>query len=348
MKFLNKIIDSWQNIVLLLIFVFTLIIVPFMMQWDEIACRLFSNYLYINILLILIALSMPLFISFQKILNAKWSDEIIQNTPGTSELLKTVAFTWFPILLFYSFFIKYNTENLLFIKIWTYPVFLIIRTGAIILSWIYLLQSKPIWELSLRNLVKLLIIITLTLTIFCWDWMMLPVNEWISSILSVVILISVLQTGLSISILFNPEMKKETKNDSGKYLLTLSIVWMYLIFSQLLISRYGGNKIEFQVISSQFSGSHYYILILNLLFNFGIPLTLLFSSKSRNNYKLLKISALSIIFGQWLQIYLFVSPAFNYLNFSLIEFGFLYFYVFLLLKFLKSGFKISFIIKPVQ
>lgn len=82
---------------------------------------------------------------------------------------------------------------------------------------------------------------------------------------------------------------------------------MYLWYSQFMLIWYTNIQHETFYISRQFF--HYQSLFYaNLIFSFGIPFVLLFTTLQKKSSLLLGISSVSVLIGQWINLYINIYP----------------------------------------
>ncbi|MCG8700451.1 MAG: hypothetical protein MI922_20520 [Bacteroidales bacterium] len=102
--------------------------------------------------------------------------------------------------------------------------------------------------------------------------------------------------------------------DLGRYLFSFSCLWMYLWFSQYLLIWYTNIPHESFYIRNQ---QEFYPVLFytNLILNSGIPFVLLISPQLKLNNKVLKIAAISVLAGQFLNTWILINSN-NQQNYS--------------------------------
>jgi len=94
----------------------------------------------------------------------------------------------------------------------------------------------------------------------------------------------------------------------GKYVFAFSIFWMYIWFSQFMLIYYANFPEEaiyfIERINTQYSTFFY----ANLILNFVFPFLLLMTRNSKRQLIFVKIVAVIVLLGHWLDYYLMVTP----------------------------------------
>ncbi|RZT97102.1 quinol:cytochrome c oxidoreductase quinone-binding subunit 2 [Ancylomarina subtilis] len=149
-----------------------------------------------------------------------------------------------------------------------------------------------------------------------WDWIMSVDPHWYSTLFGWFVFIGLFVSGVAAFILIITFLKaqgylnfvnKEHLHDLGKYLFGFSIFWMYLWFFQYMLIWYGHLPEETIYFAQRLHGFpilFFTILILNFLF----PFLALMTRNAKRNIKWLAFVALVVLIGQWLNLYLMLSP----------------------------------------
>jgi hypothetical protein len=107
------------------------------------------------------------------------------------------------------------------------------------------------------------------------------------------------------------EIPEQKLNDLGNLLLTSVILWMYMTFSQYLITWSGQMKQEVSWYNARFMGGWEWLGVLLLGLNFALPFScLLFRAVKRRPRRLSAVCAL-ILLMQWVDANWLVGPTFS-------------------------------------
>ncbi len=149
-----------------------------------------------------------------------------------------------------------------------------------------------------------------------WDWIMSVDPHWYSTLFGWYVFIGLFVSGIAAFILIIAFLKsqgylefvnKEHLHDLGKYLFGFSIFWMYLWFFQYMLIWYSHIPEETVYFAQRLNGFptlFFAILVLNFLF----PFLALMTRNAKRNIKWLAMVASVVLIGQWLNIYLMLSP----------------------------------------
>ncbi|WP_281616095.1 quinol:cytochrome C oxidoreductase [Flammeovirga sp. SubArs3] len=169
-----------------------------------------------------------------------------------------------------------------------------------------------------RISVAFLIFFGISESITSWDWIMSIDTHWYSTLFGWYILAGWLVTAVAFMSLFVVTLQEmgylkhvneNHLHDLGKFLFGFSIFWSYLWFSQFLLIYYANipeETIYFidRLRSSTYSPLFFTILITNFLFPFFVLMT----RDSKRKTLLMKIVAVVVIFGHFLEYALLIIP----------------------------------------
>jgi len=178
--------------------------------------------------------------------------------------------------------------------------FFIVRTAIYFIIWIAMAYFLNKWSLKqdetgdpsltarLQNLSGPgLVIFGLTVTYASVDWVMSLEPQWFSTIYGMIFMVTEGLAGMSIVtivvILLSPYeplydlVSKRVLNDYGNLLLTFTMLWAYLSFSQYLIIWSGNLQDEIPWYVSRASGGWAWVALALVIFHFAVPFLLLLS-----------------------------------------------------------------------
>jgi hypothetical protein len=153
-----------------------------------------------------------------------------------------------------------------------------------------------------------------------WDWIMSIDTHWFSTLFGWYVLASLLVTAVATLIMLTYFLKNEGLlpmvnanhiHDLGKFLFGFSIFWMYLFFSQYILYWYSNipEEVVYFLERMDYNDKVYAFLFLFIIvLNFLFPLLWLMTRDAKRNEAWLKVAAVAIIIGHWLDFYLLIYP----------------------------------------
>jgi hypothetical protein len=149
-----------------------------------------------------------------------------------------------------------------------------------------------------------------------WDLLMSIDPHWYSTLYAWYIFSSLFVSGVAVIILiliylrskgYMAHTNNEHLHDLGKYLFGISILWMYLWFSQFMLIWYG-NIPEETTYFIQRVDDFNTLFYLNIGINFFIPFLVLLPRRSPRKAIIMVIASVIVIIGHWIDFYLVVMP----------------------------------------
>ena len=172
-----------------------------------------------------------------------------------------------------------------------------------------------------------LILYFLTMTFAAIDWIMSLEPDWYSTIFGVLIISAQALSAFSLVLLFLPPLAKReplrslitTRNyqDLGGLLFSCVLLWVYLVFSQLLIIWSGNLPVEITWYMNRTSGGWLWVKLLVLAFQSLIPFLFLVTERAKKNPRLLAGLSLLILSMRLVDDYWTIMPAFSPQQFTL-------------------------------
>jgi hypothetical protein len=212
--------------------------------------------------------------------------------------------------------------------------FFIVRTAIYFIVWITVAHFLNKWSLEqdetanpklterLQNLSGPgLVIFGLTVTYASVDWVMSLEPHWFSTIYGMIFMVTEGLAAISIVtvavILLSPYepfsdlVSKRVLNDYGNLLLTFTMLWAYLSFSQYLIVWSGNLQDEIPWYVSRASGGWAWVAMALIVFHFAVPFLLLLSRfVTRRKLWLGVVAAIQIILSV-IDIFWLTVPAYE-------------------------------------
>jgi hypothetical protein len=226
--------------------------------------------------------------------------------------------------------------------------FFILRTVVYFAAWVALAYFLSKWSqeqdetadpgLAMR-LQRLsgpgLLIYGLTVTFASVDWVMSLEPRWFSTIYGMIFMVTQALAAMSIVTIavillstqkpFSDLVTKRVLNDYGNLLLTFTMLWAYLSFSQYLIIWSGNLQEEIPWYVSRASGGWAWVAMALIVFHFAVPFLLLLSRFVKRRTRWLgAVAALQIVMSVidvfWLTVpaYERSGPQFHWMDWTAI------------------------------
>jgi hypothetical protein len=212
--------------------------------------------------------------------------------------------------------------------------FFILRTVVYFAAWVALAYFLSKWsqeqdETANPGLTKRLqnlsgpglLIYGLTVTFASVDWVMSLEPRWFSTIYGMIFMVTQALAAMSLMIIavillstqkpFSDLVTKRVLNDYGNLLLTFTMLWAYLSFSQYLIIWSGNLQEEIPWYVSRASGGWAWVAMALIVFHFAVPFLLLLSRfVTRRTRWLGAVAALQIVMSV-IDVFWLTVPAYE-------------------------------------
>ncbi len=165
-----------------------------------------------------------------------------------------------------------------------------------------------------------LVIFAVTSSAASWDWLMSTDAHWFSTMWGWYVFASWLVTGVAVMTYLVISLKEAGYlkfvsanhiHDLGKFMFAFSIFWTYIWFCQFMLYWYSNipeEGIWFYERMFNYGGKYAPFLVINLIINFAFPFFFLMSRDSKRQGGLLKVAAVMIFIGHWIDFYLIIYP----------------------------------------
>lgn len=165
-----------------------------------------------------------------------------------------------------------------------------------------------------------LIIFGVSTSMVAWDWTMSINPHWYSTLFGWYHFASWWVSGLAtitLTVLLLKEkgllgwVNQNHLHDLGKFMFAFSVFWTYLWVAQFLLIYYANipeEIIYFKERMHLFDGHYRGIFFLNIIINFLFPFLFLMTRDAKRQTIMLKIAAIGILIGHWLDFYLMIMP----------------------------------------
>jgi hypothetical protein len=194
-----------------------------------------------------------------------------------------------------------------------------------------------IYDRSIVWAAGFLVIFGVTSSTSAWDWVMSMDPHFFSTMFGWYVFASWFVSGLAmitiivITLKQNGYLKIVNENhlhDLGKFMFAFSIFWTYIWFEQFLLIYYANIPEESYYFVERLLNSTYTpFFFLTFFINFVFPFIILMTRNAKRQMLILKIVAIAILIGHWMDFYMMMTPpmlhndgAFDY-KFFFLEIG---------------------------
>ncbi len=165
-----------------------------------------------------------------------------------------------------------------------------------------------------------IVVFALTFTLASMDWIMSLEPHWYSTIFGVYHFAGTFLAGLAaITILvillkrwgpFEHVLTTAHLHSLGKLIFAFSTFWMYIWFSQYMLTWYANIPEEVTYFVKREEGSWVIFTVVNVLFNWVIPFIVLLPAWTKKNEGLLLRVSIIILIGHWIDLFWMILPPF--------------------------------------
>ena len=180
-----------------------------------------------------------------------------------------------------------------------------------------------------------LIVFGVSTSMVAWDWTMSINPHWYSTLFGWYHFASWWVSGLStvaLTVLLLkdkghlPFVNQNHLHDLGKFMFAFSVFWTYLWTAQFLLIYYANipeEIIYFKERMHMFDGHYRLLFFFNVIINFLFPFLFLMTRDAKRHNIFLKIAAIGLLMGHWLDFYLMIMPGVTKgtSGFGFLEFG---------------------------
>jgi hypothetical protein len=143
--------------------------------------------------------------------------------------------------------------------------------------------------------------------------------HWFSTIFGIYFFAGLFQAGLAMTIIMawvlysrgvlKPYITMDHFHDLSRFLFGFSVFWAYIGFSQFMLIWYGNLPEETFIYRDRMNHGWEWISLALLMIRWVIPFLVLMPYGAKRNFKIILPISVLVIFGQWLDLFWFVTPA---------------------------------------
>jgi hypothetical protein len=212
--------------------------------------------------------------------------------------------------------------------------FFMVRTGIYFAAWILLAHFLNKWSLEqdrtanpgltyrLQSLSGPgLLVYGLTVTFASIDWVMSLEPSWTSTIYGMVFMVTQALSAMAVVIVVTLLLSKARPlsglisplalNDLGNLLLTFTMLWAYLSFSQFLIIWSGNLPEEITWYAARATGGWAWVAVVLIVLHFAVPFLLLLSRFVKRRIRLLAAVATGLLLMSLIDLFWLMAPAYD-------------------------------------
>ncbi len=165
-----------------------------------------------------------------------------------------------------------------------------------------------------------LVVFTFTATFAFIDWVMSLEPHWFSTIYGIMFLIGQVLSALAFVIAllvilsrsepFEALLTRQHFHDLGNMVLTFTVLWAYLSFSQFLIIWAGNLPDETPWYVRRLAGGWSAIAVFLIIFHFCVPFVLLLQREAKRRARLLMALCAAMLIVRMVDVYWIIAPSF--------------------------------------
>jgi hypothetical protein len=294
--------------------------------------RTWANLLLVSFWLVCMGLAGSFFIALQYACGAGWAVSFRRIPEAMIAALPVGAIGVFAVFFAYPELYPWtHHQEPGFRGEWLQLPFFLFRAGIYVVLWLVfsavlvrnsrrqdedgnLIHTRR----NIRASVVYLVVFALTFWLASFDWVMSLEPEWASTIFGIYNFSGMFAGGLAAMIVLVLWLKRsaplrdfiteEQLHDLGKLLFAFSTFWMYIFFSQYMLTWYANITEESLYYILRQNGVLGVLFIVNVVLNWGVPFLILLSSAAKRSPAILGSMALLILLGRWLDLYLMIVP----------------------------------------
>ena len=154
-------------------------------------------------------------------------------------------------------------------------------------------------------------------SLYCWEAIMSLSPKWYSTMWGVYCFSGAFVSAASLMMLMafwiqakSPVVQKRHMFDMGTYVMAFATFMIYIGFSQFMLIWYANLPEETFYYMDRYKGGWWYLTVSLPFFKWIVPFFVLMPSTNRTNLTAQTIACLSVLLGQFLDVYWMVVPTF--------------------------------------
>jgi hypothetical protein len=305
--------------------------------WDG----FFHSYLFAYVFVVSIPLGCLGFLMMHHLTGGPWGLPIRRILEAGTRTLRMTAVLFIPVLIGLSRIFPWTKPGEIpdnavnhFKRVYLQPGFFITRAVVYFAIWVILAHLLNKWsaeqdqtaDLRLKDSMSNLsgpglVVWSITVGAAAVDWVMSLEPAWYSTIWGMLFMVIMALAGLTFSIVILRTLSGDAPlkdcvrpkdyNDLGNLVLTFTLLWTYLSFSQFLIIWSGNLKDEIPWYMIRARGSWAGVATVLLLFHFFLPFFVLLQRKVKRRLATLSIVAAWMLILSLVDVYWLVVPAYE-------------------------------------
>jgi Ni/Fe-hydrogenase subunit HybB-like protein len=163
-----------------------------------------------------------------------------------------------------------------------------------------------------RSLVAFCLMFVVVLSIWAFDFVLGPDPEWSSTLIGPHLFVGAAASGAALVTLLglaSGRLDQKVRRDLATLVLTMSVLWGYLFWSQYLPIWYGNLPSEIAFILRRTTGGWRTEAAIVVVLCFVVPFALLLGARGKASTRALKIALVAQLLGLWLERHLLVVPS---------------------------------------
>jgi hypothetical protein len=293
------------------------------------------DFLVNNVYLVTMSVSGIFFLAVTGVLQASWLAPYKRIPEAMTKFLPygfaLMLLTYFGLHSVYEWThmdVVMNDPILLKKKAWLNEGWFMFRMVVIFIAWLLVAarlrslskqqdQGVDVTQKIIGSSALTLVVFSLAICVAAFDWLMSVEPHWFSTIYGVGVFAGSFVSGIAfitISVVtlrqwgyFENIINENHFHDLGKWMFGFSIFWAYIWLSQFLLIWYANipEETEYYVLRLE----HWkFLFFFNLIINWAVPFFALMSRGAKRNPKRIKMVAMILLVGHFVDLYLMVAP----------------------------------------
>jgi hypothetical protein len=305
--------------------------------WDS----FFHSYLFAYVFIVSLPLGCLGFLMLHHLTGGPWGLPIRRILEASTRTLWISAVLFLPILIGLSHTFPWTKPGVIpddavnhFKRVYLQPGFFITRYIIYFAIWVIIAHFLNKWSAQQERTADVglmykmtalsgpgLVIWSLTVGAAAVDWVMSLEPKWYSTIWGMLFMVIMALAGFTFSLvvlrtLSNDEplkdcVRSKDYNDLGSLVLTFTLLWTYMAFSQFLIIWSGNLKDEIPWYLIRARGPWGGVAVVLLLFHFFLPFFVLLQRRVKRRLSTLSVVAAWMLALSLVDIYWLVVPAYE-------------------------------------